>query len=448
MVAEIGSTTTKVNAFHGLNTLKPKFIGQGQSPTTVLEGDVTEGLRSAIDDLKTSLGVGELVWNEFFAASSAAGGLRMSVHGLVYDMTVRAAKEAALGAGGIVNFVTAGKLKAADVEKLREIRPSMILVAGGVDYGERETSLHNFRLLSGAFPKTPFIYAGNVQNRDEVRSLATKNGVNVYITENVFPAVDTLNVGPARAIIQSAFEDHIINAPGMENIRDLVGGPILPTPGAVMESARLLYDDIGDLLVFDVGGATTDVHSVTEGSPEIASILISPEPLAKRTVEGDLGVYVNIRGIVREIGMEELIREFPDAQSLIDGASPIPHSAEQIRFIETLTYRAVLAALNRHAGTLRDLYGPTGKKTVASGKDLSAVKTVISTGGALTRLPGNTAILQKILAANHGVGLYPPKDARVLTDSHYIMASLGVLSRRYREAALYLLKQSIGLLNS
>jgi hypothetical protein len=139
LVAEIGSTTTKVNAFHGLNTLKPKFIGQGQSPTTVLEGDVTEGLRSAIDDLKTSLGVGELVWNEFFAASSAAGGLRMSVHGLVYDMTVRAAKEAALGAGGIVNFVTAGKLKAADVEKLREIRPSMILVAGGVDYGERET---------------------------------------------------------------------------------------------------------------------------------------------------------------------------------------------------------------------------------------------------------------------------------------------------------------------
>jgi hypothetical protein len=174
----------------------------------------------------------------------------------------------------------------------------------------------------------------------------------------------------------------------MENIRDLVGGPILPTPGAVMESARLLYDDIGDLLVFDVGGATTDVHSVTEGSPEIASILISPEPLAKRTVEGDLGVYVNIRGIVREIGMEELIREFPDAQSLIDGASPIPHSAEQIRFIETLTYRAVLAALNRHAGTLRDLYGPTGKKTVASVRIYQPLKPLLARAA---RSPGGRA---------------------------------------------------------
>jgi uncharacterized protein (TIGR01319 family) len=109
-------------------------------------------------------------------------------------------------------------------------------------------------------------------------------------------------------VIQDVFEEHIIHAPGMEKVRDIVSGPIVPTPGAVMEASKILKDVIGDLVTIDVGGATTDIHSVTDGSEEIMSILISPEPVAKRTVEGDLGVYVNMKNIVETIGEKNLVK--------------------------------------------------------------------------------------------------------------------------------------------
>jgi uncharacterized protein (TIGR01319 family) len=136
LVAEIGSTTTVVNAFHNIST-NPEFLGQGQGATSVLQVDVNIGLKEAIDDLCRNLKVDSVEYGELIATSSAAGGLRMTVHGLVYDMTVRAAKEAALGAGANIKFVTAGKLRKSDIRKIKEINPNIILIAGGVDYGER-----------------------------------------------------------------------------------------------------------------------------------------------------------------------------------------------------------------------------------------------------------------------------------------------------------------------
>lgn len=131
LIAEIGSTTTVVNAFNISSC--PSFIGQGQSPTTVEEGDVNIGLKSAIENLANNLGEAQIEYDELIATSSAAGGLRMTVHGLVYDMTVRAAKEAALGAGANIKYITAGKLRNSDLEKIKKINPNIILIAGGVD---------------------------------------------------------------------------------------------------------------------------------------------------------------------------------------------------------------------------------------------------------------------------------------------------------------------------
>ncbi|MEA4847119.1 MAG: glutamate mutase L, partial [Clostridiaceae bacterium] len=316
-------------------------------------------------------------------------------------------------------------------------------VAGGVDYGERDTALHNFEMIASMGLGIPVIYAGNIENQEEVSLIAEDTGTRLYIAENVYPKVDMLNVEPTRKIIQEVFEEHIIHAPGMSTVRDMVKGPIIPTPGAVMEAAKLLKEDLGDLVVFDVGGATTDVHSVTEGSEDISLMLISPEPVAKRTVEGDLGVYVNIAHIVEKIGLEDLKKEFPDVEELIANAKPIPETDREKKFIEILTSEAVFTALERHAGKLRFLYGPAGKKTVAEGKDLTNVKYIIGTGGALTRLPGRIGILKSIGRQSKGMGLYPGKDARVLIDNHYIMASLGVLSKRFPEAALKLLKESM-----
>ena len=445
LVAEIGSTTTVVNAFNGIGSGDPVFAGQGQAPTTVLEGDVTIGLKGAIEDLKQNLKANDLTWDDMLATSSAAGGLKMTVHGLVYDMTVRAAKEAALGAGGIIKMVTSGKLRRTDLKKIQEIAPNIILVAGGVDYGERDTAIYNMEMILSMGLKIPIIYAGNLENQEEVRLMCEEADNQLYIVENVYPKIDTLVVEPTRKIIQDAFEEHIIHAPGMLKVRELIKGHIIPTPGAVMEAAKVLKEEIGDLIVFDVGGATTDLHSVTEGSSEINSILISPEPDAKRTVEGDLGVYVNVAHIVDKIGMDNLKKEFPDAENLLENYKPIPKSDYEKKFVERLTKEAVLTSLERHAGHLRYFYTASGKKTVAEGKDLTAVKYIIGTGGVLTRLPNRKQILELIKTYGKERELYPTKVAKVLIDEDYILSSLGVLSKSYHDDALKLMKKSLNI---
>lgn len=449
LVAEIGSTTTVVNAFSDINTDHPRFLGQGQAPTTVVEGDVNIGLGNAIESLRQNLGLDEISYDEMLATSSAAGGLKMTVHGLVYDMTVKAAREAALGAGANIHLVTAGKLRRSDKRKIQDINPNIILIAGGVDYGERDTALNNAEVIAGLDIDVPVIYAGNIQNHEDVREIFEEKGKShlLYIVDNVYPKIDVLNVEPTRKIIQDAFEDHIIHAPGMTRVRDLVNGPIIPTPGAVMEASKLLKDHMGDLVTFDVGGATTDLHSVTEGSEEVNRILISPEPVAKRTVEGDLGVYVNMKNIVEMIGIERLSKDLnmeqEKVQSLIDNHVPIPVTEDQKKFVERLTLEAVITSVHRHAGGFRDLYGSSGKTTLAEGKDLTNVKWIVGTGGALTRLPNRVSILKKIALSNKGDKLLPNKEAKILIDNDYIMASLGVLSKKYDEAALTLLKQSL-----
>ena len=445
LVAEIGSTTTVVNGFN-LNPC-PEFIGKGQSSTSILAGDVNIGLRAAIKDLANNLNTEDIQYHQLIATSSAAGGLRMTVHGLVYDMTVRAAKEAALGAGANIKYITAGRLRESDLNKIKEIEPNIILIAGGVDYGERDTSLYNSELIGNLDLDVPVIYAGNVENREEVRELFKNKKSELYIVENVYPKMDELNIEPTRKIIQQVFEKHIVHAPGMEKIRNMVNGHIMPTPGAVMEASQLLYEEIGDLITIDVGGATTDIHSVTEGSDEINRILINPEPLAKRTVEGDLGVFVNMHNIVDMVGKEELIKELnislQELEEIIENHKSIPISNLEKKFVEKLTLHAVITAIKRHAGRLRNLYGPSGKKTLAEGKDLTQVQTIIGTGGALTRLPNRIEILKNISINNRGDELLPNKDAKILIDNYYIMASLGVMSKEYPEEALELLKLSL-----
>ncbi len=447
LVAEIGSTTTVVNAFHGLAAGRPVFMGQGQAATTVLDGDVRDGLNAAIADLARNLGADNVEYGEMFATSSAAGGLRTTVHGLVYDMTARAAKEAALGAGSVLRMITAGRLTESDLAEIAAIAPNLILLAGGTDYGERETALENMRLLATLPVKPPLIYAGNIQNRTEIKRIADQNGMVCTLVDNVYPRLDELCIEPTRQAIHRVFEAHITEAPGMAHIRDLVTGTILPTPGAVMESALLLYDMVGDVAVLDVGGATTDVHSVTEGSEEIALIQIAPEPKAKRTVEGDLGLYLNARHLAETVGFDRLAREVDDdLEALFAQLKPIP-DARQLPLTHALAYYAAEIALTRHAGKLRYTYGASGRKAHADGKDLTAVRALVATGGALTRLDGRNRILDRLCALNGDGQLLLPKPGQMrwYQDRDYIMASVGVLCRTYPDACKELLKKSLNL---
>ena len=471
LVAEIGSTTTVVSAFDGLSEERrgagatPCLLGQSVAPTSVLDGDVTVGVTAARALVEAS--TGPLEPREFLATSSAAGGLRMTVHGLTAKMTAMAAREAALGAGGVVEYQTSGKLRRHDLARIAAARPNVILLAGGVEGGDVDTVLHNAAMLAGidfsapveaeadpavgqaprgapiqdrvlaAGKKPMVIYGGNSAVCDEACQVLHQAGFEVRITPNVYPGIDELDVVPARHVIHDAFEDHIIHAPGMERIGALVTGKILPTPGAVLVACERLAEDIGDLVVIDVGGATTDVHSVTDGSIEYAPIQTEPQPHSKRTVEGDLGTYVSAQHVVEMLAQNERPVHLPPA---------IPTTSEEVQAALTLAHYAAVAGVQRHAGQLSYLYTPTGRQTVARGRDLTACRWVIGTGGAFTRLPGGEALLLDVRSKNGGDRLLPPKDARCVVDRDYIFACCGALLAHFPgDAVVALMRHSLGM---
>ena len=200
--------------------------------------------------------------------------------------------------------------------------------------------------------------------------------------------------------------------------------------------------------MLDVGGATTDVHSVATESDQVARIMTAPEPKAKRTVEGDLGVYVNRMKVIESMGEEKLREKCEkagiDPKQTLESYVAIPKNEEERKLVEILTEEAVMKAMERHAGQIRYVYGPSGRSSVAEGKDLTQVKYIVGTGGALTRLPHRVEIMKKIAGHDEtGMRLFPTSHAEILVDNDYIMASLGVLSKRHTEGAKKLLEHSL-----
>ena len=447
ITAEIGSTTTIVSAFVGIGD-SPKLVAQAEHYTTINLGDVTIGLEKALREIKKKLKDKNLDWSKFYATSSAAGGLKMTVHGLVYDMTVRAAKEAALGAGAVLKFVTAGRIKEDDIKEIEKINPNIVILAGGVDYGESETVIHNAKVFAQSSVNSPIVFAGNKAAATKVKRILEEAGKEVIITENVYPKVDILNVDPARKVIQSVFSKHIIKGPGMEKLDGLVDGKIIPTPAAVMITTELLSEIFGDVMTVDIGGATTDVDSVTDGSFEIQKILISPEPRSKRTVEGDLGVFVNSK-IVASYMEDELKSKFENPDILLEKVSPYPENEEIEKFIIELAKYCLSNAILRHAGSKRYIYGPSGRMDVAEGKDLTAVKYIFGTGGVLSRSKYNGEVLKQIktLSVKFPNKLLPKENIKLMYDSMYIFAPIGVISLVDKESAMKLLKMDIKSLN-
>ena len=294
--------------------------------------------------------------------------------------------------------------------------------------GDCDTVLFNAGELAKLEARPIVVYAGNSVVCSDAQELLERAGFKVKLTNNVYPAVDELDIVPARHVIHDAFEEHITHAPGMERIGEVVNGKILPTPGAVLIAAERLAEDVGDLVVIDVGGATTDVHSITDGSPEIAALMIEPQPHSKRTVEGDLGTYVSARHVVEMLAEQERPVHLPP---------PLPTTQEEIAAALTLTHFAAVTGVQRHAGQLAHLYTPTGRQTVARGRDLTACRLVIGTGGALTRLPGGEAVLADTRAkSGGGERLLPPPDARVALDRDYIFACCGALLQHFAPEAV------------
>jgi hypothetical protein len=307
-----------------------------------------------------------------------------------------------------------------------------------VEGGDFATVLFNAANLAELESRPIVVYGGNSTVAAEARELLERAGFRVHVTPNVYPHVDELDIVPARAVIHDAFEEHIIHAPGMERIGEFVTGRIIPTPGAVLLATDCLAATLGALVVVDVGGATTDVHSVTDGSAEYGALATDPEPHAKRTVEGDLGTFVSARHVVELLPESERPSHLPDA---------LPTREDQFEAAMRLTRVAAVMAVHRHVGRLVYLYTPTGRQAVVRGRDLTACRLVIGTGGALTRLPGGDEALAAVRAPSTGSdSLLPPHDARIALDNDYVFACCGALLGYYdRDAIVALMRASTGL---
>ena len=249
------------------------------------------------------------------SSSSAAGGLGMVTIGLIPELSAEAARRAALGAGAKVIKVYAFRLSGKEIQELESLNPDILLLAGGTDGGNADVILENAKKLALSRVHCPIVIAGNKVAADEVNAILSAAGKPTLVTDNVMPEVNVLNVEPAREMIRRVFIERIIEAKGLKRAEAFVEGILMPTPTAVLKAARLLSQGtprekgLGDLVIVDIGGATTDVHSIGLGSPCQAGFIFKglPEPLAKRTVEGDLGIRYNATSILCLRGPERLL---------------------------------------------------------------------------------------------------------------------------------------------
>lgn len=451
LLVDFGSTYTKTVL---ADVDEGRLLGTASSFTTV-QSDINEGLAHACAKLKQQTGIGE--YAETYACSSAAGGLKMTAAGLVPELTVQAAKEASLGAGAKVMKTYSYQLTKSDIREIDKLCPDIILLTGGTDGGNKENILHNARSLSQLEKDIPIVIAGNRCCMDECEEIL--DGRQVFPCENVMPVLGKLNILPAQKIIRELFLKKIVEGKGLTKAMELVSGIIMPTPSAILEAMQLLAGGhggepgIGELMGIDLGGATTDVYSIAWGKPASAKTIYKglEEPYAKRTVEGDIGMRYSLRGILEAAGTARIASEAGLTRErtqemlsyLEEHKELVPADEEFLRLDDALAAAAVETASIRHAGTVEQVYTPMGETYVQSGKDLRDVKNIVATGGALIHSEHVDRICSYAMGNAGSPHSLRPKQARIWVDRKYILAAMGLLSRKYPDTALGIMKREI-----
>ena len=467
LLIDFGSTYTKVVA---VDLRSSEVIGRSQAASTV-NTDVREGLMQALAALheKHALfnapptNLRALENKLVLASSSAAGGLRMVVIGLVPGLTVEAANQAALGAGAKLVGSWSFKLEEKAAAEIVAQRPDMILLTGGTDGGDSATILHNARLLARSALSVPIVMAGNQVVLGEVCDLLRNSGKELRCAANVMPRSGQLAVESAREEIRKLFMERITHAKGMDGLSGLVP-VILPTPMAVLQGALLGAQGTeeesgwGDMLVVDVGGATTDVHSIGYGQatgPQIVEQGL-PEPFAKRTVEGDLGIRFNAGTLLDRVGLDEFEKEFragfpaftasrEELATYINDVSQetarVPQADWQSAVDAQLARIAVDLAVERHVGKKERIITREGETWVYYGKDLSETRTLIGTGGVFIYNPHLSHILSPSGGDDYRYDVLRPKNPSLFVDSSYLLYAVGLLSQSQPDVAARLFKK-------
>ena len=452
LLIDFGSTYTKVTA---VDLDSESLIGTASAYTTV-QTDINEGLENALCELEKK--TGKIEFSERFACSSAAGGLRMVTSGLVPELTAEAAKRASLGAGAKVIKVYSFELTEDDAAEIGEIKPDILLLCGGTDGGNKECIINNAKTVAKIPADFPVIIAGNRAASAECKHILS--GRETFVCENVMPKFGTLNIVPAQKEIRELFLRRIIEAKGLSKASELISGIMMPTPSAVLKAMTLLADGtdgepgIGELIAIDVGGATTYVYSIASGMPTRSDTVFKglPEPYAKRTVEGDIGMRYSLRGICEAAGMSRIAalsglsvnRCEELAEHLSRNTDIIPQGDSELEaFDYALACAAVETAVTRHAGTMEEAYTLMGLTFVQSGKDLTEAKRIVVTGGSLIHTKRTAEIAAHALYNPANPNSLKPKTADILVDRKYILSAMGLLSEHYPKAALRIMKKEL-----
>ncbi len=447
LLIDFGSTFTKVVA---VDMDKADVVSVARVPSTV-DTDVTIGLEQAFKLVGKDIPIDDAAKKRAMACSSAAGGLRMVCVGFVPELTSEAASRAALGAGAKVVGRYSYQLTRGEVDEIEGLAPDILLLAGGTDGGNEKVITHNARMIARSNRRIKnVVVAGNKAANDEIRSTLRDFDGHVFFTKNVMPEIGTLNAEPCNKEVRDIFIKHIVEAKGIAKVRSMIDEVIMPTPSAGLEAARLIAEGcdgaagMGELLVVDVGGATTNVHSVATGKPTGNAIVLDhlPEPYVKRTVEGDIGLKYNIATL------EELARDRerpPDFDAIVKRfySGKLPEGETEVACHDLMAHIAVETAVGRHAGKLEVVYGPSGEVFVQRGKDLTPVKTVIGTGGGIVFAANPRRVLEGALYREDAPTMLKPKAPSLYVDECYILFAVGLLGQAAPAKALILIRKHL-----
>ena len=465
LATECGSTTTKAILIEYIDN-EYRLTFRGESPTTVETPfeDVTKGVINSIIELEELSGKkildGEKFINTcsqntdgidvYLSTSSAGGGLQMMVGGVVRSMTGESAQRAALGAGAIVMDILAsndGRLYHEKVKRIRELRPDMVLLSGGVDGGTVSHVVELAEIIKTANPKPrlgmnyklPIIYAGNNKAQENVQD-AIGDISDLLVVPNIRPTLEIENLKPSRDKIHDLFMAHVMaQAPGYNKLMEWADFPIMPTPGAVGEIIKKISEvESISVVGVDIGGATTDVFSVFNGE-------------FNRTVSANLGMSYSICNVLSEAGVSNVSRWVPfeiESSKLTNRIAnkmirptTIPQTLDDLKIEQALAREALRLSFIQHKEFAVSLKGVQQKRTISdtfdqkmSGEtivDMKKLDLIVGSGGVLSHAPRRSQAMRMLIDS-----FLPEGITQIAVDSIFMMPQLGVLSTFHEKAAL------------
>ncbi len=461
LATDCGSTTTKAILIELMDG-EYRLQGRGEAPTTVEAPfeDVTRGVLNAVGEVEELSGRklldGENILTPqngdegvdiYVSTSSAGGGLQMMVAGVVKSMTGESAERAALGAGSIVMDVLAsndGRMPHQKIQRIRQLRPDMILLSGGIDGGTTKHVVELAEILHAANPKPrlgkdyklPVIYAGNNKAQSEItKTLAEMT--DLTIVKNIRPVLERENLTPSRDKIHDLFMEHVMQqAPGYKKLMSWTDAPIMPTPGAVGSLIEMIAKQENITVVgVDIGGATTDIFSVFQEQ-------------FNRTVSANLGMSYSVCNVLAEAGMANVLRwvQFDideiDLNNRIGNKmirpTTVPQSMEELMMEQAIAREALRLSFIQHKAFAVNLKGIQKERTISdafeqSESGLSLVNMMeldllVGSGGVMSHAPRREQSARMLVDA-----FLPEGITQLAVDSIFMMPQLGVLANIDKE---------------